>query len=66
MLLMPDWQKSWSFVVDKLSSGFLYLFWPVVFFQTLSRLLNSTNQEDLRAANKLIKEMVQEVSHLFC
>ncbi|XP_029006314.1 ADP-ribosylation factor-binding protein GGA1-like isoform X2 [Betta splendens] len=28
--------------------------------KTLSRLLNSTNQEDLRAANKLIKEMVQE------
>ncbi|KAL6110527.1 gga1 [Pungitius sinensis] len=26
----------------------------------LSRLLNSTHQEDLRAANKLIKEMVQE------
>uniref|UniRef100_A0A7N6B5V7 Golgi-associated, gamma adaptin ear containing, ARF binding protein 1 n=1 Tax=Anabas testudineus TaxID=64144 RepID=A0A7N6B5V7_ANATE len=31
----------------------------------LSRLLNSTQPEDLRAANKLIKEMVQEVSHLF-
>ncbi|XP_037327478.2 ADP-ribosylation factor-binding protein GGA1-like [Pungitius pungitius] len=28
--------------------------------KTLSRLLNSTHQEDLRAANKLIKEMVQE------
>lgn len=28
----------------------------------LSRLLNSTHPEDLRAANKLIKEMVQEVS----
>lgn len=29
----------------------------------LSRLLNSTNPDDLRAANKLIKEMVQEVCH---
>ncbi|XP_034452525.1 ADP-ribosylation factor-binding protein GGA1-like [Hippoglossus hippoglossus] len=28
--------------------------------KTLSRLLNSTHPEDLRAANKLIKEMVQE------
>ncbi|AWP06200.1 putative ADP-ribosylation factor-binding protein GGA1-like [Scophthalmus maximus] len=28
--------------------------------KTLSRLLNSTQPEDLRAANKLIKEMVQE------
>ncbi|XP_074484981.1 ADP-ribosylation factor-binding protein GGA1-like isoform X2 [Sebastes fasciatus] len=28
--------------------------------KTLSRLLNSAHQEDLRAANKLIKEMVQE------
>ncbi|CAF95264.1 unnamed protein product, partial [Tetraodon nigroviridis] len=28
--------------------------------KTLSRLLNSTNPDDLRAANKLIKEMVQE------
>ncbi|XP_077425949.1 ADP-ribosylation factor-binding protein GGA1-like [Vanacampus margaritifer] len=28
--------------------------------KTLSRLLNSTRPEDLRAANKLIKEMVQE------
>uniref|UniRef100_A0AAQ4NP93 Golgi-associated, gamma adaptin ear containing, ARF binding protein 1 n=2 Tax=Gasterosteus aculeatus aculeatus TaxID=481459 RepID=A0AAQ4NP93_GASAC len=28
--------------------------------KTLSRLLNSNHQEDLRAANKLIKEMVQE------
>lgn len=32
----------------------------------LSRLLNSTHPEDLRAANKLIKEMVQEVSHRLC
>lgn len=30
--------------------------------QMLSRLLNSTHPEDLKAANKLIKEMVQEVS----
>lgn len=38
----------------------LLLFSPV-FLQMLSRLLNSTHPEDLRAANKLIKEMVQEV-----
>ena len=31
------------------------------FYQMLSRLLNSTHPEDLKAANKLIKEMVQEV-----
>lgn len=30
--------------------------------QTLSRLLNSSHPEDLKAANKLIKEMVQEVN----
>lgn len=30
--------------------------------QMLSRLLNSTHPEDLKAANKLIKEMVQEVN----
>lgn len=29
--------------------------------QMLSRLLNSSHPEDLKAANKLIKEMVQEV-----
>lgn len=29
--------------------------------QTLARLLKSSHPEDLRAANKLIKEMVQEV-----
>uniref|UniRef100_A0AAQ5X4B8 Golgi associated, gamma adaptin ear containing, ARF binding protein 1 n=1 Tax=Amphiprion ocellaris TaxID=80972 RepID=A0AAQ5X4B8_AMPOC len=34
--------------------------------KTLSRLLNSTHPEDLRAANKLIKEMVQEVSQWLC
>ena len=32
----------------------------------LSRLLNSSHPEDLRAANKLIKEMVQEVCRPFC
>lgn len=31
--------------------------------QMLSRLLNSSHPEDLKAANKLIKEMVQEVNH---
>lgn len=30
--------------------------------QMLSRLLNSSHPEDLKAANKLIKEMVQEVN----
>lgn len=30
-------------------------------FQMLSRLLNSSHPEDLKAANNLIKEMVQEV-----
>lgn len=34
--------------------------------QMLSRLLNSSHPEDLRAANKLIKEMVQEVSRCVC
>lgn len=33
--------------------------------QMLSRLLNSSHPEDLKAANKLIKEMVQEVNFLF-
>lgn len=33
--------------------------------QMLSRLLNSSHPEDLKAANKLIKEMVQEVENLF-
>lgn len=33
----------------------------LLFPQMLSRLLNSTHPEDLKAANKLIKEMVQEV-----
>lgn len=32
--------------------------------QMLSRLLNSSHPEDLKAANKLIKEMVQEVNTL--
>lgn len=30
----------------------------------LARLLNSSHPEDLKAANKLIKEMVQEVNFL--
>lgn len=33
-----------------------------LFPQMLARLLKSSHPEDLRAANKLIKEMVQEVS----
>lgn len=35
---------------------------PVLLCQMLSRLLNSSHPEDLKAANKLIKEMVQEVN----
>lgn len=34
---------------------------PPVSLQMLARLLKSSHPEDLRAANKLIKEMVQEV-----
>lgn len=34
----------------------------MVLCQMLSRLLNSSHPEDLKAANKLIKEMVQEVT----
>uniref|UniRef100_A0A671XJQ1 Golgi-associated, gamma adaptin ear containing, ARF binding protein 1 n=1 Tax=Sparus aurata TaxID=8175 RepID=A0A671XJQ1_SPAAU len=40
--------------------SFLSHLCPILFLQMLSRLLNSSHPEDLRAANKLIKEMVQE------
>lgn len=46
--------------------SFLSHLCPILFLQMLSRLLNSSHPEDLRAANKLIKEMVQEVCRPFC
>ena len=33
--------------------------------QQLARLLKSKNPEDLQAANRLIKNMVKQVSHVF-
>lgn len=42
------------------------LFILAVSSQMLSRLLNSSHPEDLKAANKLIKEMVQEVNIPVC
>lgn len=51
-LVLQEWQ--W---LPSLSSGSE----EASLLQTLARLLKSSHPEDLRAANKLIKEMVQEV-----
>lgn len=50
-------------VVGGLNPSFILLLRDLwcFFCQMLSRLLNSSHPEDLKAANKLIKEMVQEV-----